>query len=199
MVIYNAAVKPDSGNLLTKCIPFTLTAALVALDQLAKLLVVLTIPPYHVGVSFFGDLIRIIHVYNPGIAFSLGSALPLPVRSVMFAVIPLIIIILVLATYFKNDSFTGIQQWAIAGVIGGGISNLLDRFFRRDGVVDFIDVKFFGVLGFDRWPTFNVADMAVLICAGIFMFSLIFPLQNTAQVKKNIEFLREPLDTIQKR
>ncbi|MDR3312164.1 MAG: signal peptidase II [Spirochaetaceae bacterium] len=198
MVIYNAAVKSNRDKILTKCTPFILTAILIALDQLIKFLVIMTIPPYHVGVSLFNDFFRIIHMYNPGIAFSLGSNLPLMVRSIMFAVIPLIIIILVTVTYFLNDSFSPPQQWAIAGVIGGGLSNLIDRFFRQEGVIDFIDVKFFGIFGFDRWPTFNIADMSVLICAGIFMITLILPAPRTALMKKNLEFSREPLDTIQK-
>jgi len=47
---------------------------------------------------------------------------------------------------------------------------LLDRFFRAEGVVDFIDVKFFGLFGLERWPTFNVADSAIVVCgAGLFI------------------------------
>ena len=41
--------------------------------------------------------------------------------------------------------------------------NLIDRFFRANGVVDFIDVKFYGLFGLERWPTFNIADAAVVI------------------------------------
>jgi signal peptidase II len=46
---------------------------------------------------------------------------------------------------------------ALALVCGGAIGNLIDRVRSADGVVDFIDVGF----GDTRWPTFNVADMAV--------------------------------------
>jgi signal peptidase II len=92
---------------------------------------------------------------------------------VAFALIPLLIVCLVFITYWKNDDFSTLQRWAIASVLGGGLGNLLDRFFRPHGVVDFIDVKLFGVLGMERWPTFNVADMCVLIWAGIFMASVL--------------------------
>ena len=40
---------------------------------------------------------------------------------------------------------------------GGAISNLIDRIRGPQGVVDFIDIG----IGDMRWPTFNVADMAV--------------------------------------
>ena len=39
------------------------------------------------------------------------------------------------------------------GIVGGGLGNLVDRFFRKEGVVDFIDVKFYGLFGLERWPT----------------------------------------------
>jgi signal peptidase II len=42
-------------------------------------------------------------------------------------------------------------------VLGGGLGNMIDRALRDHGggVVDFIDLSF--------WPTFNVADMAIVI------------------------------------
>jgi signal peptidase II len=47
---------------------------------------------------------------------------------------------------------------ALALVCGGAIGNLIDRVVSSEGVVDFIDV---GISEITRWPTFNVADMAV--------------------------------------
>src|SRR3990172_8712486 len=46
---------------------------------------------------------------------------------------------------------------ALALVCGGALGNLMDRLKSARGVVDFIDVG----IGTLRWPTFNVADMAV--------------------------------------
>jgi signal peptidase II len=60
------------------------------------------------------------------------------------------------------------------GIIGGGFGNLIDRFFRPDGVVDFIDVKFYGLFGLERWPTFNVADSAVVVCGSLLFISMLF-------------------------
>ena len=59
------------------------------------------------------------------------------------------------------------------GIIGGGLGNLIDRFFRKEGVVDFIDVKFYGLFGLERWPTFNVADSAVVVFGLILVISFI--------------------------
>ena len=50
---------------------------------------------------------------------------------------------------------------ALALVCAGAVGNLLDRMRSIFGVVDFIDVG----IGDARWPTFNVADMAVSVGA----------------------------------
>jgi signal peptidase II len=42
-------------------------------------------------------------------------------------------------------------------VSGGALGNLVDRVRGPQGVVDFLDIG----IGDLRWPTFNVADMAV--------------------------------------
>lgn len=156
-----------------KLLPLILTVAVFVLDQLTKQLIVLNIPPYTIGTSFFGDFLRIIHVYNPGIAFSMGNALPDNARDILFAVAPLIVLVIVLVIYFRNNEFTFFQRWAIAGIVGGGLGNIYDRFFRSEGVVDFIDVKFYGLFGLERWPTFNVADAAVLICGFLLIISFV--------------------------
>ena len=41
------------------------------------------------------------------------------------------------------------------------------------GVIDFIDVKFYGIFGLKRWPTFNVADSAVVVCGIMLVISFI--------------------------
>ena len=156
-----------------KLLPFILTGLVVLADQITKAIVVALIPLYTVGANVFGDLLRIVHVANTGVAFSLGDSMPLAIRRILFAIIPLIVIVLVIVVYFRNDEFNSVQRWAICGIIGGGIGNIIDRFFRPSGVVDFIDVKFFGIFGLERWPTFNVADAAVVVCGIILIVSFL--------------------------
>ena len=68
--------------------------------------------------------------------------------------------------------------------MGGGFGNLFDRFFRPEGVVDFIDFKFYGILGFERFPTFNVADISIVICGILLLVSFIITLSEDAKEKK---------------
>lgn len=156
-----------------KLLPFILTGLVVLADQITKAIIVALIPIYTVGANIFGDLLRIVHVANTGVAFSLGDSMPLAIRRILFAIIPLIVIVLVIVVYFRNDEFNSVQRWSICGIIGGGIGNIIDRFFRAEGVVDFIDVKFFGIFGLERWPTFNVADAAVVVCGIILIVSFL--------------------------
>ena len=163
-----------------KLVPLILAVLVIILDQLTKILVIKNIPLYTIGASFFGDFFRIIHVNNPGIAFSIGQGWSLAVRGILFRAIPLIVLIVVLGIYMRNDDFTRLQRWAISGIAGGGFGNLIDRFFRSEGVVDFLDVKWFGIekapfkfLRWERWPTFNVADAAVVVCGILLIVSFV--------------------------
>ena len=162
--------------------PFILTFAVIIADQITKCMVVKYIEPWTIGAQFFGDILRIVRVANNGVAFSMGDSLSLIGRRLCFGLVPVIIMGLVIGVYFRNKEFTMLQRWAICGVVGGGIGNIIDRIFRVEGVIDFIDVKFYGIFGLQRWPTFNVADMAVVICGIMLIISFVVI---TIQQKKN--------------
>ncbi|MDR3335020.1 MAG: signal peptidase II [Treponema sp.] len=158
----------------SRTLPFLLTGFIILLDQLVKSFIVKNWP--HEG-SFikdvFGnDILWIIHVRNKAIAFSLGHNLPDTVRPMLFVILPIIVLGLLLWYYFKSTEFSCLQRWIVTGIIGGGIGNIIDRIFRPDGVVDFISVKFYGILGMQRWPTFNIADTSVVICCIILLLSI---------------------------
>ena len=159
--------------------PVLLTLAVILLDQLSKGLVVKYIPrlsynaPDGAVINILGKYLRLIHVRNNAVAFSMGSSLPATARSILFAIIPIVVIAIVFIIYFRNNEFSGLQDWSICGILGGGLGNIIDRIFRPDGVVDFIDCYFFGWFGLERWPTFNIADSAVVVCGILFIIACI--------------------------
>ena len=177
-------MKNDSKVSVKMLLPFALSILVIILDQVTKAWIVHNIPSFTIGYSYLGDFLRIVHVSNTGVAFSMGDSMPLVIRRILFGIFPLAVIALVVVVYFRNKDFTLLQRWAICGIIGGGIGNISDRFFRSEGVIDFIDVKFYGIFGLKRWPTFNVADSAVVICGFMLVISFIVQVVRSRKTEK---------------
>ena len=94
------------------------------IDQITKSLVVRFIPLYG---SLWGDpyegILRIIHVRNTAIAFGLGRGFADEVKTVLFILLPLIIVIsLIVYSLYKNEQPL-YQRIAFALIIGGGLGN----------------------------------------------------------------------------
>jgi signal peptidase II len=99
------------------------------------------------------------HVQNSGIAFGL------------FASATLVVIILttvavgwMLIFFARSGSRHPVLPVALGLVIGGSVSNLVDR-VRLGHVTDFLDLKF--------WPAFNLADSFIVVGVAILLLALI--------------------------
>jgi signal peptidase II len=138
--------------------------AVVASDVATKLLAVRALVPERVPNEVLGDWLRFTLVYNPGAAFGLhvGDHSRWVFMTLTIAAL-LILGRLYVAT--TEGHFTRVMSLAL--VCGGALGNLLDRIRSPRGVVDFVDIG----LGDARWPTFNVADMAVSI--GAFLLAVV--------------------------
>ena len=159
----------------TKLLPFTLTVFAVAVDQIVKFIIAKNWPhPSKIADVFGNEFLEIYHVRNTAIAFSLGENLPAALRPFLFVILPLGVLVFLTLYYFRSDDFTPLQRWSVAGILGGGAGNLIDRIFRPEGVVDFISVNFYGFLGFSRWPTFNIADSFVVVFGILLLFTIFF-------------------------
>ena len=154
--------------------PFILTAGVLALDQISKIAVVAAVKPGRIAWRAFGDFFWLVHQKNTGAAFSMGDGLAEPLRVAILIVVPLALMAALCVYYFKTDELTKVQRWALCGIVGGGLGNIIDRIARPDGVIDFLSVKFYGLFGLERWPTFNVADSAVVVCGILLVVSGFF-------------------------
>jgi signal peptidase II len=152
--------------------PFILSLAIVVLDQATKALVVAKVQDGS-GFSAIGDFLWIVRQHNLGMAFSLLDQLRDPWRALVLVALPLALVAAVLVFYFRSSEPTAFQRWLLCGIVGGGLGNVIDRIFRPQGVVDFISFKFYGLFGFERWPTFNIADSSVVVCAILLVISTI--------------------------
>jgi signal peptidase II len=166
-----------------RTLPLLLTGAIILVDQCTKAFIAAKWPVNTMIKDVFNnDFLQIYHVRNKAIAFSLGQNIPDSIKPVMFVVLPLLVLGVLVWYYLSSNDFSGLQRWAVAGILGGGIGNIIDRIFRSDGVVDFISVKFYGLFGFERWPTFNVADSSVVVCCIMLFITII--LESIIQKKK---------------
>jgi len=145
----------------------------VIIDQLSKLLVVKLIPPFTIAWTLGEDFFRLVHIRNTGAAFSMGANIPETYRVLILIVLPLAVLAVMGVYLVRGKDLSELQRWMLAAILGGGVGNLIDRIFRSAGVVDFLDFKFFGIFGLERWPTFNIAD-ASMVVSSIVLVILLF-------------------------
>lgn len=155
-----------------RLIPLILTPVLLAVDQITKLAIERTIPLGQI-IRVWGDFLWLWHVRNNAMAFSLGSSLPSGIRTVVSVVLPLAVLAAIVVYCLRTDELTVFQRWSFAAILGGGLGNIVDRFARSEGVVDFVSVKFYGIFGWQRWPTFNMADSSIVV-GGILLVASFF-------------------------
>lgn len=158
-------------------LPFILSFSVIVLDQLTKAIIVHTIAENTVGARLLGDFLWICHVRNDAVAFSLGASLPEWVKYVFFVIFPIALMVVlswaIVARRF-DDELSSAERWCLAGIVGGGIGNLIDRVFRSLRVVDWISTDNYGWFGMDRFPTYNVADAAVVVSVILLIISILF-------------------------
>ncbi len=128
-------------------------ATIVLADLVTKALAVASLAmgfPHDV----VGSVVRLNLVYNPGAAFGINFG---PSSRWIFLALTLAALGILVRLYRATRAGDVARTLAVALVAGGAVGNLIDRIRSASGVVDFIDIG----VGFHRWPTFNVADMAV--------------------------------------
>lgn len=124
----------------------------ILLDQITKLWVQarLDIGTVVEVTSFF----NLVHVRNPGAAFSFLASQPGWQKLFLSGVAVLASVVIVfLMTRSTQRKFA---MLCMAGILGGAIGNLIDRSLYGS-VVDFLDCYW----GNYHWPAFNVADIAI--------------------------------------
>lgn len=88
--------------------------------------------------------------YNPGVAFGLGRGAP----AWLIVVIPLVITVGLVVGALRSTAF--FPTWAVGLIVGGSLANLFDRIGDRV-VTDFLNLGW--------WPSFNMADSAIVVGA----------------------------------
>lgn len=190
-----------------------LTLFVVLADQITKILVKgIKIPSIGIEIqgmqlydsfNVIGDFFRITYIENPGMAFGIDFGESAKLYLTLFSLIASIAITIYILKH-KNEKLS--LRLPLALILGGAIGNLIDRMFYGliyneaplfyGKVVDFLDFDFFNITLFgytyDRWPIFNIADMAVSI--GVISL-LIFHREEKEESKESISDTTEKSET----
>ena len=106
------------------------------------------------------------HLFGtPGAAFNLHLG---PWSRGIFLVLTAVVLRALWALYRRTRDRDNGRVLAIALLAAGAVGNALDRVRSPQGVVDWPDVG----VGPHRWPTFNVADVAVTLGAALLFRAL---------------------------
>jgi signal peptidase II len=114
------------------------------------------------------NFLNFAYAQNTGAAFSIFDSHGDAGRWGLSAV-ALIASILVLYYFWRTPRSDDRMLGALALLLAGIVGNVTDR-IRLGFVVDFIDVQF----GSWHYPTFNVADMAIITGAGLLIIDMFF-------------------------
>ena len=111
---------------------------------------------------------RLRYAENPGAAWGLFGNLPKHIRGPLFHLVSLGAVLLIGVYFSKLGAQPRAERWALWGlplVLGGALGNYIDR-LARGFVIDFLEAHWQ-----DRaqWPSFNVADMAIVVGVGLLL------------------------------
>ncbi len=137
--------------------------SLYVADQVTKAVVVANVP-FGARYDVIGDLAQLWHVRNDGAAFSI-----LPGATWLF--VPVTVLAIGMVIYFHR-TLRDRGPWIhviLGAILAGALGNLTDR-LRFGYVVDFVSLG----IGETRFPTFNVADSAVVLGIGALVAYLTF-------------------------
>jgi len=155
---------------------YGLAAAVFAVDRISKMLVesrVSAVDTIRVIPGFFD----IIHSQNRGVAFGIFNDSTSEWRTTALIVLSIAAVIFVSILLWRPEKLDRWSFWGLSLVLGGAAGNLFDRVLWGR-VTDFLEVY----IGEHHWPTFNVADSAIVIGSALLILDMLRPKRQAANV-----------------
>jgi signal peptidase II len=148
---------------------FLIAILVLILDQWTKVWVVTNLSPSFFGprISLIGDYLVLYFIKNNGAAFSLFA------NNIVLVLLIAVAIGVITYLYIRNINTASLWYKLIFGlIIGGALSNLMDRVRHGGYVVDFIS---FNIPQFNfHFAIFNLADAAISVGVVLLFASLLF-------------------------
>jgi signal peptidase II len=121
-----------------------------AIDQISKYLIIKNVK-YNQLIPVIDKFFYITYHENKGAAWGIMQE-----KRSIFIVLTLVLSVIMGYVLFKTEN--RLLKLSLSLILGGAIGNLIDRIFKGS-VADFLDFHF----GAYNFPTFNVADMFIVI------------------------------------
>jgi signal peptidase II len=119
------------------------------------------------------DHFDFIFAQNPGGAWSFLRGLPDNLRRPFFLVVSAAAIVFIVSIYRRIGDDQRAMKWGLPLALGGAMGNLVDR-IRYGWVVDFVDFYVKRGGREHHWPTFNVADIAIVVGVGLMAIDMLW-------------------------
>jgi signal peptidase II len=126
-------------------------------------------------IYLLGDTVRLQYTRNTGAFLGMGSRLPETARFWIFTIFAGVLLIGVFGFILSTKEINHITVIAAALILGGGLSNLVDRALYNGAVVDFLNIG----IGKLRTGIFNVADVAIMAGTGLLVLETIIAQRKT--------------------
>jgi len=155
---------------------YGIATAVFALDRLTKWFIEtrFSFSDTREVIPGFFDIVR---SENRGVAFGIFNESPSELRTLVLIVLAMAAVLAVGFVLRKARHMDAASLWALSLILGGAAGNLFDRIVRGR-VTDFLELY----IGDYHWPTFNVADSAIVIASGLLLIDLLRPKRRVANV-----------------
>jgi signal peptidase II len=145
-------------------------AAVVLIDRITKIYIRTRVSPWDIFPVIPG-FFNIVHSENPGAAFGVFSDANPQYRSILLVGVSLAVMVVIGALLWRPAKMgvpeSILLRIGLSMIFGGALGNVWDRMFHGT-VTDFLQF-FFGTYEF---PSFNAADSAISIGAGLLLIDL---------------------------
>jgi signal peptidase II len=118
-------------------------------------------------VRLLGDIVHLAYSENHGAMLGLGAELPAEARFWLFIVFAGCALLGILAFTVVSGRLTPLNVISLSLVLGGGLSNLIDRLLRGGVIIDFVVIT----VGPIKTAIFNVADLTIFVGLVILVLS----------------------------
>ncbi len=135
-------------------------------DRCSKLFIETNFGPDTVKTVIPG-FFNLVRSENPGVAFSMFADDSSKYHTPVLVMISVVAVSILAVMLWKIDRLDRMSAIALSLIFGGAVGNVYDR-VRVGAVTDFLDFY----AGSYHWYTFNLADSAICVGAGLLLLSM---------------------------